>query len=430
MIVAGSLIVRGALTAAKLVAVSFLGHAAPAARRRHDDATMTHDTTTPTSTADLPSRARVVVIGGGIIGCSVAYHLALAGCTDVVLLERDQLTSGTTWHAAGLMVTFGSLSETSTEMRKYTADLYTRLEAETGQSTGFKQCGFIELATEPDRLEEYRRVSAFNRWCGIDVHEISAREVGELFPLAETGDVLAGFYVREDGRANPVDVTMALAKGARQRGVRIVQGVAVTDVLRADGPAGPRVTGVRTARGDIEADIVVNCAGMWARQLGDAIGVNIPLQAAEHYYLVTEQIAGVSGDWPVIEDPRNYGYYREEGGGLMIGLFEARCVRRQGRCGEVGRGRHVRPHPGSPGLTGPGHRLRPDARPRLLPRHRAHRRRHPRRRVVPATPTGLGPHGSVRRARDEPRPDHVGDGDPHVLLRPGELHARPRPDRR
>jgi glycine cleavage system aminomethyltransferase T/glycine/D-amino acid oxidase-like deaminating enzyme len=278
------------------------------------------------NTGELPARARVVVVGGGIIGCSVAYHLAHAGCTDVVIVERDQLTSGTTWHAAGLMVTFGSLSETSTEMRKYTADLYNRLESETGQSTGFKQCGFIELATEPDRLEEYRRVAAFNRYCGIDVHEISAREVGELFPIADTSDVLAGFYVREDGRANPVDVTMALAKGARQLGVRIVQGVAVIDVLRAESPAGPRVTGVRTTRGDIEADVVVNCAGMWARQLGDAAGVNIPLQAAEHYYLITEQIAGVSGHWPVIEDPRNYGYYREEGGGLMIGLFEAACA--------------------------------------------------------------------------------------------------------
>src|SRR6202789_699127 len=148
----------------------------------------------------VPSRARVVVIGGGIIGCSVAYHLAHMGWTDVVLLERDRHTSGTTWAAAGLMVTFGSTYETSTEMRKYTRDLYARLEAETGLSTGFKPVGFVELATEPDRLEEYRRVSAFNRYCGIDVHEISAREVEGLFPLAPTDDILAGFFVKEDGR--------------------------------------------------------------------------------------------------------------------------------------------------------------------------------------------------------------------------------------
>ena len=193
----------------------------------------------------LPQRARVVVIGGGVIGCSVAYHLADMGCTDVVLLERDKLTSGTTWHAAGMMVTFGSMSETSTEMRKYTCDLYDRLEAETGQSTGFNRVGFIELATEPDRLEEYRRVSAFNRYCGVDVHEISAREVGELFPLARTDDILAGFYVKEDGRANPVDVTMALAKGARLKGATIIEGVAATGVLHHDGV----ITGVRTDHG-------------------------------------------------------------------------------------------------------------------------------------------------------------------------------------
>src|SRR5215475_11242601 len=143
---------------------------------------------------DLPQRARVVVIGGGIIGCSVAYHLAHMGWKDVVLLERDRVTSGTTWHAAGLMVCFGSTSETSTEMRKYTRDLYARLEEETGQATGFKPVGFIEAASDRDRLEEYRRVAAFNRWCGVDVHEISPGQIKELFPIAGTDDILAGFY--------------------------------------------------------------------------------------------------------------------------------------------------------------------------------------------------------------------------------------------
>mgnify|MGYP005852163699 CR=1 FL=1 len=270
----------------------------------------------------LPKRARVVVGGGGVIGCSVAYHLAHMGEKDVVLLERDKLTSGTTWHAAGLMVTFGSTSETSTEMRKYTRDLYSRLEAETGQSTGFEPVGFIEVAADPDRLEEYRRVSAFNRYCGVDVHEISPKEVAELFPLARTDDLLAGFYVKEDGRVNPVDVTMALAKGARMKGATLLEGVPVLDVLVQRGA----VRGVRTPFGDIEAEVVVNCAGMWARQLGARSGVNIPLQAAEHYYLITDKVPGLSRSMPVLEDPGSYGYFREEVGGLMVGLFEPVCA--------------------------------------------------------------------------------------------------------
>ena len=274
------------------------------------------------STPVLPKRARVVVIGGGVIGSSVAYHLAHMGWKDVVLLERDRLTSGTTWHAAGLMVTFGSTSETSTEMRKYTRDLYARLEAETGQATGFKPVGFIEVAADQDRLEEYRRVSAFNRYCGVDVHEISPSEVKKLFPIAKVDDVLAGFYVKEDGRVDPVDVTMALGKGAKLQGATILEGVPALGVVIKNGA----VAGVDTAFGTIECEYVVNCAGMWGRQLGAKNGVNIPLQSAEHYYLITEKIDGISRDWPVLEDPGSYGYFREEGGGLMVGMFEPVCA--------------------------------------------------------------------------------------------------------
>jgi 4-methylaminobutanoate oxidase (formaldehyde-forming) len=274
------------------------------------------------STPALPDRARVVVIGGGIIGTSVAYHLAHMGWRDVVLLERDRLTSGTTWHAAGLMVTFGSTSETSTELRKYTRDLYQRLEAETGQATGFMPVGFIEIAADADRLEEYRRVAAFNRFCGVDVEEISPAEVRRLFPLARVDDMLAGFHVKGDGRVNPVDAAMALAKGAALAGARLVEGVPVTGILRKNG----RVTGVRTALGEIAAEYVVNCTGMWARQLGEEIGVTVPNQAAEHYYLITEKIPDLPPGLPVLEDPASYAYYREESGGLLVGLFEPVCA--------------------------------------------------------------------------------------------------------
>jgi len=274
------------------------------------------------STPTLPDRTRVVVIGGGIIGASVAYHLAHMGWKDVVLLERDRLTSGTTWHAAGLMVTFGSTSETSTELRKYTRALYSRLEAETGQATGFMPVGFIEVAADTDRLEEYRRVAAFNRLCGVDVQELSPAEVKRLFPLAKVEDIAAGFYVKDDGRVNPVDAAMALAKGAQLAGARLIEGVPVTGILQRGG----RAVGVRTAQGEIAAEYVVNCTGMWARQLGQEVGVTIPNQAAEHYYLITERIPDLPRDLPVLEDPASYAYYREEGGGLLVGMFEPVCA--------------------------------------------------------------------------------------------------------
>jgi glycine cleavage system aminomethyltransferase T/glycine/D-amino acid oxidase-like deaminating enzyme len=272
--------------------------------------------------AKVPESSRVVIVGGGIIGCSLAYHLGHLGWNDVVLLERDQLTSGTTWHAAGLMTTFGSTSETSVEMRMYTRDLYGRLEEETEQATGFEPLGFIELAADEDRLEEYRRVASFNRYCGNDVEEITPAEIKERFPLCRVDDLKAGFYLPKDGRVNPVDATMALAKGARLKGVRIIQGVSATGVTSQNG----QVTGVTTDRGTIKCEFVVNCAGMWARQFGALAGVTIPNQSTEHYYLITEPIEGIRRDLPIIEDPSSHGYYREEMGGLMIGLFEPVCA--------------------------------------------------------------------------------------------------------
>lgn len=270
-------------------------------------------------TKPLPTHAQTVIIGGGSIGCNTAYHLAKLGMTDVVVLERDQLTSGTTWHAAGLIV--GGLLTTEAECEIYThgRDLYANLEQETGLTTGFRDVGYLQIANNEERVHEMRRVAPFMRRHGINIHEISPQECQTLFPIGDMSDVLAGFYTPEDGRANPVDVTMSLAKGARMRGAQIFEGVTVAEIMAKNGTA----TGVRTSDGHtITAENVVICGGMWSRQLGASAGINLPLQAAEHYYLITENIDGLSRDLPVLEDPSTYTYYREEMGGLMLGLFE------------------------------------------------------------------------------------------------------------
>lgn len=269
-------------------------------------------------TIELPDKAKVIIVGGGVIGCSVAYHLTKQGWHDVLLLEKDQLTSGTTWHAAGLIVSGLLSDETSADIFTYSRDLYGRLESETGLATGFRSIGYLQVACDEERLEEMRRSAAFMRNFGIDCNEITVDEARAYWPKANLDDVIAAFYTAEDGRANPVDVTMSLAKGARMGGATLAEGVRVTDVITEEG----RVTGVVTDRGEIGAEYVVNCAGMWARQLGALAGVNLPLQAAEHYYLITEEMAGMSSTAPVLEDPDRYAYYREEVGGMMIGLFE------------------------------------------------------------------------------------------------------------
>ena len=267
----------------------------------------------------LPSHARVVIIGGGVIGCSTAYHLAKLGWKDVVILERKQLTSGTTWHAAGLVVCGGFATETMLELAHYTRELYRNLEKETGISTGFKPVGYIQAASSASRLRMLRKNAAFARSMGIEVQEISPTEFKDLWPLADPSGISAGFYFPDDGRANPVDATMSLAKGARDMGVRIFEGVEVGSIQKRNGYA----VGVTTTNGEsITAEYVVNCAGMWGRKIGAMAGVDVPLQATEHYYLLTEPIAGVSPDLPILEDVDTYSYFREEVGGLMLGLFE------------------------------------------------------------------------------------------------------------
>lgn len=266
----------------------------------------------------LPGRARVVIVGGGVTGCSIAYHLAHLGWTDVVLLEQHELTAGTTWHAAGLITSAGMVDETALFFSRYSRDLYERLEEETGHSTGFNPVGHVSLATTPQRLEALRRSSAWMHGFGVSEHEISPRELQDMWPLLDTSDVLAGFYVADEGRADPVGVATSMAKGAKRLGARVIEGVTVTGVETTRG----RVTGVTTDRGRIETEFVVNAAGMWARQLGARNGVCIPLQAAEHYYLITDTVPGMDRDLAVIEDPDRYGYYRPEGDGMLVGLFE------------------------------------------------------------------------------------------------------------
>jgi heterotetrameric sarcosine oxidase gamma subunit len=268
-------------------------------------------------TKPLPDRARVVIIGGGVIGASVAYHLTKLGHTDVVLLEQGQLSSGTTWHAAGLV---GQLraSESGTRLVQYSTQLYAELEDEVGLSAGYKQCGGVTVARTEDRMIQLRRTAANAAAFDLQCELLTPQQALEHYPVMRVDDLVGAIWLPADGKANPTDLTGALAKGARMRGTRVIEHIRVRDVLSAD----CRVIGVRTDAGDIEAEIVVNCAGQWARQIGAMAGVNVPLHSAEHFYVVTETIDGVHTDLPILRDPDGYTYFKEEVGGLVIGGFE------------------------------------------------------------------------------------------------------------
>ena len=267
--------------------------------------------------AQLPSRARVVVIGGGVIGVSVAYHLGKMGWSDVVLLERRELTSGTTWHAAGLV---GQLRSTinMTKLARYTGELYAGLEAETGQATGYRRCGSMSLATTGARFEELRRSASMAKVFGLPVNVLSTDEIGALYPIANLEGVVGGIHIPSDGYANAVDVTQALAKGARAAGVQIIQNTTVTAIRRD----GRRVTGVDTDAGRIDADFVVLCPGMWGRDLAASVGVNLPLHACEHYYVMFEAIPGLAPQLPVLRDYDHCAYFKYDAGKLLVGAFE------------------------------------------------------------------------------------------------------------
>jgi len=265
----------------------------------------------------IPSAARAVIIGGGIIGCSTAYHLAKLGWRDVVLVERHKLTSGSTWHAAGLV---GQLrtSANITQLLKYSVELYSTLEADTGQATGWKMNGGLRLACNAERLTEIKRQATTAHSFGLDMHILTPAEAKKLWPPMEIGDVVGAAFLPTDGQANPADIAQALAKGARAGGVRIVEECRVTGITIRNG----RAAGVSTSLGDIAADIVVNCGGQWAREIGRLAGVSVPLQSVQHQYLVTEPIDGVPRDMPTLRDPDRLIYGKEEVGGLVVGGYE------------------------------------------------------------------------------------------------------------
>ena len=270
----------------------------------------------------IPERASAVIIGGGVIGSSVAYHLAKLGWTDVVLLERNQFSCGTTWHAAGLVGTMRA-NESQARLCEYSMAVLNELEAETGQSTGFKQVGSLTIAHSEARFEELKRVAAMNNAFGVTrVDIITAEEAKSIYPYLETGDLLGASWVEQDGTASPVDVTQAFVKGARGRGALCLEGVRVTGISKAAG----RVTGVITEQGEIRADYVVNCGGLWGREIGRMAGVNVPLHACEHYYAHTEKLEDLPGNLPVMRDHDNCAYYREDAGSLLIGAFEPNAV--------------------------------------------------------------------------------------------------------
>jgi sarcosine dehydrogenase len=268
-------------------------------------------------TAGVPSHARAVVIGGGIVGCSTAYHLARLGWRDVVLLERGQLSGGTTWHAAGLVGQLRSYAN-MTQLIRYSAELYASLEAETGQATGWKRCGSLTVARTDARLIQLKRTVSMARAFGVEAEIISLGEAARRWPLMRTDDLAGAAWIPGDGKANPADITRALAKGAQAGGVTIRENVKVTGFKLVKSA----VSGVSTSAGDIDCEVVVNCAGLWARELGRLAGVTVPLHPVEHMYIVTGPMDGVTRDLPVMRDHDGHVYFKEEVGGLLMGGFE------------------------------------------------------------------------------------------------------------
>ena len=267
--------------------------------------------------SELPSSAKIVIIGGGIVGCSVAYHLGKMGITDTLLLERGKLTCGSTWHAAGLV---GQLrtSANITQLLGYSVALYDTLEKETGLATGWKRNGGLRLACNQERWTEVKRQATTATSFGLEMHLLTPKEAQDLWPLMQVEDVVGAAFLPTDGQASPSDITMSLAKGARAAGVTIAEGVTVTGIEVEGG----RVRAVVTDQGRVACDKLVICAGQWSREIGRMAGVNIPLVSVQHQYLITEGIDGVTSNLPTLRDPDRLTYWKEEVGGLVMGGYE------------------------------------------------------------------------------------------------------------
>ena len=263
----------------------------------------------------LPSSSKIIIIGGGIVGCSTAYHLAKMG-QEVLLLEKAQLTSGSTWHAAGLV---GQLRSNAniTQLLGYSIELYDTLEAETGLATGWKMNGGLRLACNEERWTEVRRQATTAHSFGLDMQLLSPQEAQDLWPLMDIGDVVGAAFLPTDGQASPSDITQALARGARKAGAQLIENTAVSEILTDNG----RITGVRTSAGDVSCEKLVLCCGQWTRDIAATIGVNVPLVSVEHQYMVTEPF-GVASNLPTLRDPDRLTYYKEEVGGLIMGGYE------------------------------------------------------------------------------------------------------------
>ncbi len=268
------------------------------------------------SNTNLPEQAQIVIIGGGIAGCSIAYHLAKRGVTDVVVLERQQLTSGTTWHAAGLVSMLWP-TPTLTRLARYSHELYASLEEETGQATGYRRTGSLSLARDEERLEELMRTASMAAAFDVESRSLTNDELEDMYPGINTEGVIGSLFIPSDGQTNPIDTTMALARGARMRGAKVIEGVQVDEILTENGAA----VGVRTSQGEIKADKVVLAGGLWSRDVAAKIGVDLPLYACEHFYVVTEPMEGLTKR-PVLRDFSKGVYYKEDAGKMLVGWFE------------------------------------------------------------------------------------------------------------